>query len=154
MTVDGNLWVYDLFGRPPIKLTADGVADKLLWTPDGSRLVYESQGVAIRLLSIAAEGAGDTPRVASPPGHYHPNGWSAAGDLLIASVATYSATGWDVVTIPVGGQGHVSPIVQTPFVEGIGGASLSPRWPLAGIYVECNRINGSVGPTVPRARKS
>ena len=49
---------------------------------------------------------------------------------LIASVATYTATDWDIVTIPVGGQGQPSPIVQTRFGEGLQGSSLSPdgRW--------------------------
>jgi serine/threonine protein kinase len=130
MTVAGSLWVYDLFGKPPIKLTSDGLADTLLWTPDGSRLVYESTGVPSELKSVAAEVPGDTPSVVSPPGHYHPVGWSAAVDLLIASVATYTATDWDIVTIPVGGQGKPSPIVQTRFGEGLLGSSLSPdgRW--------------------------
>ena len=76
LTVGGDLWVYDLFGRPPVKLTTDGLAESLLWTPDGSRLVYETAGVPLRLLSMAADGAGDTPKVVSPPGHYHPFGWS------------------------------------------------------------------------------
>ncbi len=130
LTVNGSLWVYDLFGRPPVKLTTDGMSDTLLWTPDGSRLVYQSQEMPLQLLSIAADGTGDTPRVVSPPGHYHPIGWSAAGDVLIAAVGTYSPTGWDIVALAVGGQGQPSPIVNTQFVEGIAGASLSPdgRW--------------------------
>ena len=50
--------------------------------------------------------------------------------MLIAAVGTYSPTGWDIVTLAVGSQGTPSPIVNTPFVEGIAGASLSPdgRW--------------------------
>ena len=46
--------------------------------------------------------------------------------MLIAAVGTYSPTGWDIVTLAVGGQGQPSPIVNTRFIEGIGGASLSP----------------------------
>ena len=130
LTVGGDLWVYDLFGRPPVKLTTDGLAESLLWTPDGSRLVYETAGVPLRLLSMAADGAGDAPKVVSPPGHYHPFGWSAAGDVLIAGVGTYTPTDWDIVTLPVGGEGPHTSIVNTRFTEGIAGASLSPdgRW--------------------------
>ena len=38
----GDLWEYDLQGRPPVKLTAEGGVASPLWTPDGKSLVYES----------------------------------------------------------------------------------------------------------------
>jgi Tol biopolymer transport system component len=127
LTIAGNLWIYNLDGRPPVNLTTDGVADTLLWSPDGSRLIYETVDVTPQLRSVVADGSGETPQVVSPPGHYHPQGWSAAGDRLIASVNTNSPTGWDIVTMPAGGQGESSPIVQTRFMEGLAGASLSPN---------------------------
>jgi eukaryotic-like serine/threonine-protein kinase len=45
-------------------------------------------------------------------------------------VATYTPTQWDIVTLPVGGEGSPMPIVNTRFTEGLSGASLSPdgRW--------------------------
>jgi eukaryotic-like serine/threonine-protein kinase len=130
LTTDGTVWVYNLDGRPPVKLTTDGAADVLGWSPDGSRIIHESTGIPARLLSIAADAPGDTPRAVSPLGHYHPIGWSSAGDSLIAAVGTYTATNWDIVSIPVGGQGKPTPIVDTPFIDGLSGASLSPdgRW--------------------------
>ena len=37
----GDVWEYDLQGRPPVKVTAEGGAASPLWTPDGKSLVYE-----------------------------------------------------------------------------------------------------------------
>jgi serine/threonine protein kinase len=130
LTIDGTVWVYNLDGKPPLKLTTDGGADVLRWSPDGSRIIHESTGIPARLVSIAADAAGDTPRAVSPLGHYHPIGWSSGGDSLIAAVGTYTATNWDIVSIPVGGQGTPTPVVNTPFADGLAGASLSPngRW--------------------------
>ena len=48
----GDVWVYDLTGRPPVKLTSDGGNDMPLWTPDGQRVIYRQNGapaaVAVR----------------------------------------------------------------------------------------------------------
>ena len=44
IVVEGDVWVYDVSGRPPIKLTFDGGHYSPLWTPDGQRIVYESGG--------------------------------------------------------------------------------------------------------------
>jgi len=126
LTIDGSLWVYRLDGKPPVRLTTDGESDTLLWSSDGSRLIYES---GWKLLSIAADGTEEIPKPASPPGHYHPYSWSTTGDL-IAGLDRYTATGWDIVTLPAGGQGPPSPLLQTPATEGLDGAALSGdgRW--------------------------
>jgi eukaryotic-like serine/threonine-protein kinase len=130
LTVDGTVWVYNLDGRPAVKLTTDGAADVLLWSRDGNRVVHESTGIPAQLLSIAADTPVGTPQVVSPPGHYHPIGWSSTGDALIAAVGTYTASNWDIVSIPVGAQGKPTPVVDTPFADGLLGACLSPdgRW--------------------------
>src|SRR5262249_54447312 len=77
MILAGDVWVYDLGGRPPIKLTSGGGNDMLLWTPDGQRIVYARTSPPFRLLSVPADVAGATPQRVSPDGHFHPHGWSA-----------------------------------------------------------------------------
>ena len=52
LIVSGDLWVYDLTGRPPIRLTFDGGNDMPLWTRDGQRLIYSSGAPAMGLLSV------------------------------------------------------------------------------------------------------
>ena len=60
---DGDLWVFDLDGRPPIRLTFDdfGTATPV-WTPDGSRIVYEADG---GLAWVSADG-GSPPEPVGP----------------------------------------------------------------------------------------
>jgi hypothetical protein len=130
LTREGNVWIYDLAGRPPVKLTTDGRADMLLWTTDGTRVVFEHDGPPQRLLSVAADAAGEAPQVVSPPGHYHAHAWSPDKRHLIAVINTYSPTGWDIVTLPVGRDAPAQPVLQTRFNEGFVGAALSPdgRW--------------------------
>jgi Tol biopolymer transport system component len=123
------VWVYDLEGRPPIKLTFDGGHYAPLWTPDGQRIVYETTNPA-PLRSIAADGSGGTPEPVSPEGHYHPHGWSADGRDLIAVRLDGGATAPDIVKISVREKGEPQAVVQTPAAEGQVGAALSPdgRW--------------------------
>ena len=130
LIVAGDLWVYNLDGRPPIKLTSDASKDTPLWTPDGKQLVFSSNVPPHHLLSVQADGSGKAPRRVSPDGHYHAHGWSRDGRDLIAVLNTYSATTWDILRIPVGGEHAPQPVAQTAVVEGIGGAALSPdgRW--------------------------
>jgi hypothetical protein len=42
LVIDGELWDYDLHGRPPVRLTTEGGVYSPLWTPDGKSLIYES----------------------------------------------------------------------------------------------------------------
>jgi hypothetical protein len=42
--IAGDLWVYDLAGRPPVRLTTGGVGYSPLRTPDGKSVVYEPSG--------------------------------------------------------------------------------------------------------------
>jgi Tol biopolymer transport system component len=130
LTLARDVWVYDVEGRPPIKLTFDGNHFAPLWTPDGRRLIYESSGDPSQLRSMAADASGGTPEPVSPEGHYHPHGWSADGRSLIAVRLGTAKTGNDIVRIPIGEKGDPQPIVQTAASEGASGAALSPdgRW--------------------------
>jgi serine/threonine-protein kinase len=128
--VDGDVWVYDLRGRPPIKLTSGGGNDMLLWTPDGTRIVYAASQ-PYRLLSVPTASAGaTTPEQVSPNGHYHPHGWSPDGRELVAVLNTYSPAGWDILGLPQHERREPTAIARTLYDEGTSGAALSPdgRW--------------------------
>jgi DNA-binding winged helix-turn-helix (wHTH) protein len=128
LVASGDLWEYDLQGRPPVKLTAEGRAASPLWTPDGKSLVYESGDAAS--LRIIAAAAGATAQPASPDGHYHPHGWSPDGRELIAVQFTGGQTGTDIVRFAPGVKSQRQFVVKTPARDGIDGMALSPdgRW--------------------------
>jgi serine/threonine-protein kinase len=130
LVVAGDVWAFDVGGRPPVKLTFTGGAYSPTWTRDGKRLVYEAQ-TPQGLLSIPADGSGGMPEPASPTGHFHPHGFSNDGrDLLAASLNSSPATGDDIVRLPVDKPDAPQPLVQTPAAEGFYGVALSPdgRW--------------------------
>jgi serine/threonine-protein kinase len=132
LIVDTDVWVYDLGGRPPIRLTRDGSHYAPIWTPDGRNLVFETASPA-PLLSLAADGSG-VPIQISRVDHYHPHGVTADGrNVLAVAVDAGGGGGSDIVTIPIGGnedKPQPRPLVQTPGREGFEGLTLSPegRW--------------------------
>ena len=133
LVVLGDVWRYDLDGRPPIKLTFAGRHYSPLWTRDGQRVVSEPSGQR-QLFSVPADGSGGTPEPASPKGHFHPHAWAPNGDIIAArmnpgeSSDTAGAT-IDLMKFPPRADGTVETIVATPADEGFAG-SLSPdgRW--------------------------
>jgi serine/threonine protein kinase/Tol biopolymer transport system component len=132
LIVNTDLWVYDLGGRPPIRLTFleanRATTYSPLWTPDGQSIVYEPSGSGLQgLKMLAADGSNTTPTSATPPGHFHPHGWSLDGKELLTAFAGGPATGWDIVRVPLGAEGKPSPVVVTPKNEGFLGAALSPN---------------------------
>jgi serine/threonine protein kinase len=126
--VRGEIWVYTLDGRPPIKLTSGGDIDMPFWSPDGGEIVY-ARGSPMQLFSVPIE-VGRTPTPVSPLGHYHPHGWSPDGRDLIAVLNSYSPTGWDILKIPWRRDVVPEPLVVTSSDDGMHGAALSPdgRW--------------------------
>jgi dipeptidyl aminopeptidase/acylaminoacyl peptidase len=131
VVVAEDLWVYDVAGRPPIKLTSDGGHYSPLWTPDGQRLVYEAAGPGPTLVALPADGSTGKPQAVSPVGHFHPAGWSGDGEELVAvRVATPGGTREDIVRWSLAKPDVVQPVVETPAAEGVRGATLSPdrRW--------------------------
>jgi Tol biopolymer transport system component len=131
VVVAGDVWRYELDGRPPIKLTFNGSNFSPLWTPDGQRIVSEVGGQN-PLVAVPADGSGGTEPV-SPKGHFHPHGWSAGGKEIIAVRVGQSGqpadTKEDVVRFAPHADSEVQTVVATPASEGVGGW-LSPdgRW--------------------------
>ncbi len=122
LVASGDLWEYDLRGRPPVKLTAEGGVFSPLWTADGKSIVYEPSSATY--LRIIAAAAGATPRPASPNGHYHPFTWSYDRRDVIAAQIT--ATGADIVRFAPSVTSQPQFVVRTPAGEGVGGTALSP----------------------------
>jgi hypothetical protein len=78
------------------------------------------------LLSIAADGSGAAPQPASPSGHFHPYGWSPAGELLATQYPTDTpSANTDIVSFRPAANAEIKPVVQSPANEGQSGFSLS-----------------------------
>ena len=131
-------------GRPPIKLTFDsspGRSGTPVWSPDGASLVYEDQHLNGRLRSVLADRIA-APHTISPPGHFHPFGWSPDGGVLAAVLTTNAnvtaertdgsstVADVDVVTFTPDERARPRPLVKTVSSEGGEGVALSPdgRW--------------------------
>jgi Tol biopolymer transport system component len=129
LVVSGDVWVYDLEGRPPIKLTFDGGHYSPLWTPDGRRIVSEGQTPA-PLSSVLSDGSGGAPEPASPPGHFHPHGWTPDGRELLAVQLGDPKTRADILRFPPMEKVEPQAVVRTQASEGDTGATMSPdhRW--------------------------
>jgi Tol biopolymer transport system component len=130
VAVDGQLWVHDLSGGMPLKLTFDGMHYSSVWTPDGRRLVMERDPDATNqtLFSIAADGSSAALQPFGPKGHYHPHGWTADGELVATRVID-GGVDMDLVRFAPSGEAMVREIVVTPTREGYF-AAVSPdgRW--------------------------
>jgi len=116
LIVGGDLWVYDLDGRPPIKLTFGGNRFAPLWTPDGRRIAHEANSVVV---AVPADVSGGAAEPMSPrEGHYHPHGWSADGrDIILAALPGPSHTA-DIVKFSLQLNEEPQPVVATPATEG------------------------------------
>jgi len=82
------------------------------------------------LSEVSTDGSSPAPLTVSPPGHFHPQGWSADGTQILASrldPGSTSRTAWDIVLLPLGTTGEATPVVATPALEGLSGAMLSPN---------------------------
>jgi serine/threonine-protein kinase len=131
MRVASDIWVYDLEGRPPIRLTQEATYYSPLWTADGRRLIYESVTPS-PLLSRNADGAGEPPIAVTPPGHFHPLAVTPDGrELIVVSVDNQTAgNDTDIHVVPLTEAPATRPFVKTPRREGFEGAAISPngRW--------------------------
>ena len=87
LTIDGDVWLSDLTGTPPMRITTTSNVDTLLWAPDGQRVIYET---LTGLRSVRTDGTA-APEVVSPAGHYHPEGWSSHAQDLIVTRNTYAS---------------------------------------------------------------
>jgi Tol biopolymer transport system component len=130
LVANGALWVYDLEGRPPIKLTSAGLPATPLWTRDGQRIIYEPNTPEYEriLVSLAADGSSTRPEPASAEGHLHPFAWTPDGKELLA--ALLGGNNGDIARFAPRPDARLETIVETPAQEGSAGIALSPdgRW--------------------------
>ena len=128
LIANGDLWVYDVDGRPPIRLSSGGTSYSPLWSRDGRRVAFEANSLVV---GLPADGSDLTPQPLSPAqGHYHPHGWSPDGDEIVLVALPGPTKTSDILRFSLRTQRAPEPVVATPAAEGGPGAALSPdgRW--------------------------
>lgn len=124
---DGDLWAYDLGGRPPVPLIAEG--DNLLgaWSADGNRVAFMRGGGGAgfySIVTIASDGRDRTP-TAVPTGLTlaAPAGWTSQDELILNRFVP----GADIV-IHRSGEQTVHDLVATSDAELFPALSPDERW--------------------------
>jgi serine/threonine protein kinase len=128
LVIAGYLWVFDLGGCPPVRLTSGAITYSPIWTRDGKSIIYEQSG-SVGMRMLPGDGNGVTPQRVSPAGHYHPLDVSMDGQTLISAWAMPDRQGWRVMQGPLADL-KPTQVFESSFSEGFGGGALSPdgRW--------------------------
>jgi serine/threonine-protein kinase len=119
---DGDLWSYDLRGRPPIPLALPNDNRSGVWSPDGRQVAFFSFGGG-GPMTLASDGSERAPRPLRPTAEtLVPHAWSAAGELIVSRF-----TG-DIVAIPAVPTSDVRNVVASDSLENDPALSPDGRW--------------------------
>ncbi len=129
-----GVWVYDLERGTldPLTQPGWGLIDTPLWSPDGARVAYSLYRERRNAIAwTAADGTGEQELLfvdEGAMGPMNPNSFSPDGRVLLYQHQRTGVTEFDIVSLPVGGEGAPMDFVATPSMEG--GAAFSPdgRW--------------------------
>ena len=122
---DGELWSYDLRGRPPLRLAVANDNRGGVWSPDGRQIAFLSIGAATGIRTLPADGSALAPRPLPTEGVVgQPLAWSAAGELLF----TTAPPNLSIRGVPTAVAGEVRDVVATDYAEFDAALSPDGRW--------------------------
>jgi serine/threonine-protein kinase len=125
---DGELWSYDLSGRPPIPLALPGDNIFPVWRPDSRQVAFaRAEGVSTTVFVLPADGSVLTPQPLASGTITAPKVWSATDELILIE-APLGPMNFDIVARPVGAADDVRQIVATEFTEFDPALSPNGRW--------------------------
>jgi eukaryotic-like serine/threonine-protein kinase len=124
---EGNLWVFDLEGRPPVPLTFEGHNIHAVWSPDGSRVAFGSnRNGALNLFWMPADGSTlDPDLLTTGTNPQSPSAWS--GRELIYTEGR-PGSGADILTRVLDEERDPAEVVATRFNERFAALSRDGRW--------------------------
>jgi serine/threonine-protein kinase len=99
-----------------------------VWTPDGKRIIFESNRTGVfNLYSQAADGTGVAEPLTKSPNAMWPHSISPDGTRIVLH-ETQIKTGNDLDVLVMDGKSKPEPLIQTPFSEEHGEISPDGRW--------------------------
>jgi serine/threonine-protein kinase len=123
VVADGDLWSYDLGGRPPIPLAQPADNRFPVWSRDSRQVTFARIEGAPELFTLPADGSVLAARSLRGPGAIGvPHVWSEAGELLL------SRNPGDIVAVPADGSGEVREILASEYAEYDPALSPNGRW--------------------------
>jgi Tol biopolymer transport system component len=125
-----DLWVFDVARGVKTRLTSDRAEENTpVWSPDGSRIVFDSsrQG-PLELFEKASDGAGVEKIVLADRRNKFPSSWSPDGRFLMYMVDNGEPSGWDLWVLPLFGDRTPFPFLQRPSNDVQGQFSFDGRW--------------------------
>jgi serine/threonine protein kinase/Tol biopolymer transport system component len=126
---EGDIWVVDLVRGVPSRLTFNPVAeDRPLWSPDGTKIAFESDREGARVIyQKASSGAGNEEMVLKSSAVKEPTDWSRDGRFILYENVD-PKNGPDLWVLPLFGDKKPQPFLQTPFSETIARFSPDGKW--------------------------
>lgn len=124
-----HIWLYDLQRGLRTRFTFDP-ADEFtsIWSPDGSRLVFNSRRKGhLDLYQKASSGAGTDELLLEDNLDKYPFSWSPDGRFILY-VSTGGPTGLDLFVVPLSGGRKPFPFLNTKFNDQPGRFSPNGRW--------------------------
>jgi serine/threonine-protein kinase len=122
-----HVWVYDLHRGTATRLTSEGAAGWVTWTPDGRRLVFEWMKALLgNIYWQPADGSAPMERLSQSEYGQRPGSWSPDGATL-AFVQYHPDSGWDILLLHMRDR-KVAPFLNSRFYEGCPEFSPDGRW--------------------------
>jgi Tol biopolymer transport system component len=125
-----NVWLLDIERGVPRRLTFDVNDNDVVLSPDGTRVVHQSNGPrdGSVVYERRSDGMGGESQVLeeSIDAWHHPQDWSADGGYILYLVER--PTGLDLRALPRSGEGTPFDVTRTPFAEMNARFSPDSRW--------------------------
>jgi Tol biopolymer transport system component len=126
---NSDIWLFDTARGVPTRFTFDAAADSQpLWSPDGSRVVFNSNRTGpYNLYAKLSSGAGTDELLVESDRNKLPTDWSSDGRFLLYR-GNDPRTGFDLWVLPMSGEKKPFPFLKTPFEEREGQFSPDGKW--------------------------